>query len=124
MVRPYFKEDYEVIGAWLKIPEYTLPLDSTFVAEYDGKPAVMLTVYFTNDPTFALLENFIGDPDLDKSIRRPLSAELAEHVERVAKSRGVTRLVCLAPHEKLTKRYQELGYSVVLQNINALVRDI
>lgn len=124
MLRQYNPSDYPTIKLWLDVPEHTFPSDSTFVAEHDDKPAVVLSVYFTNDPALALLENFIGDLSLDKTIRRGLSEALVQHIEAVARSRGVTRLICIAPHEKLETRYRELGYGVVLENVSVLAKEI
>lgn len=124
MIRPYNPADYPVLKEWMDVPEHTFPIDSTYIAEHDELPAVSLSVYFTNDPAFALLENFLGDPGLDKQIRRGLSEALVQHVEAVSRSRGVTRLVCIAPHQKLENRYRELGYGVVLENVSCLAKEL
>lgn len=124
MIRPYFKEDYPVVKEWVDVPEHVFPLDSTYLIEHEGNPAVVLSVYFTNDPELALLENFVGDPNLDRQIRRSKSADLVQHVEALSRSRGVSRLVCLAPNEKLTMRYRELGYGVVLEDTDVLAKEL
>lgn len=124
MIRSYNPSDYPALKEWMDVPEHTFPVDSTYIIEHDGKPAVAISVYFTNDPEFALLENFLGDLKLEKQVRRELSASLVQHVEAVSRSRGVTRLVCLAPHEKLEQRYRELGYGVVLESVSVLAKEI
>lgn len=126
MIRPYTIADFEMIQEWWGKPLTldTIPVYGTFIAESDGIPLLSVTIYLTTGKGLALLENLVGNPAFKGEKRRELAKELAFHVEQWARERDVKKLICLAPNEKLEKRYQELGASIIMKNISCLAKEI
>lgn len=124
MVRAYSSQDYGTLRKWLDVPEWTYPKDSTYVIEHAGRPAVVLSAYFTNDQGLALLENMVGDPALKGPVRKELSRALFDHVCSESAKKGFRRVLFMATNEKLKKRYQEFGGTVILENVCVLTKEL
>jgi hypothetical protein len=128
-IRNYKDDEFKMIDSWWKsanelgpIPGM-LPEETTFVLEFEGEPALCITLYTTNSKEVAYLENFIGSPKL-KGVRKALAPQIIDHASRFAKSRGIRRLVCLAPNEKLEGRYTELGFTKTVKGLTALTKEL
>lgn len=127
-IRPYFADDWGEIERWWKasgeLPPLPtmMPLESSFIAEIDNKPALAVALYLTNTPELAYVENFIGNPKAKGVARREAAYALAHHISAFAKSRGFQRLMCLTEKPILAKRYQELGFHPTLGGVTAFVR--
>lgn len=128
-IRPYFAEDWNEILAWWKASGETpplptmMPLESSFVAEVDGRPALAVALYLTNTPELAYVENFIGNPQAKGVARREAAYALSHHIANFAKGRGFRRLMCLTEKPALKTRYMELGFHPTLGGVTAFVRN-
>lgn len=127
-IRLYKKEDFNIIKDWWiksnEVPpiEEMLTEDSTFILEMHGKAKMCISVYLTNCKCVAYLENFIKDPEFKDS--KKSSKTLVEHAEIFAKEKGFRILVCYSYKEKLSKRYQELGYINTLNNLSSHAKEL
>lgn len=100
-----------------------MPLESTFICEIDSVPALCVTLYLTNGP-LAYIELFIGNPDKRGPLRREATQALVNHFEHFAREKGYTKLLCLAPNESLRRYYQRLGYTLTLDSVSALLKEL
>jgi hypothetical protein len=98
-----------------------LPVNSTFIAELSGAPALAVCLYLTNTPELAFVENFIGNPRL-KGARRQAVKPLLDYITGFAKAMGYRRLFCMTDKESLVKHYMELGFVPTLSGVTTLVR--
>lgn len=128
-IRPYFADDWEEVEGWWKasgeIPPLPtmMPLESSFIAEIDEKPALAVALYLTNTPELAYVENFIGNPAVKGGLRREAALALSHYIATFAKQRGFKRLMCLTEKPALKTRYMELGYHPTLGGVTAFVRN-
>jgi hypothetical protein len=129
-IRPYRESDWPTIEGWWIASGETpplptmMPLESSFVAEIDGKPALAVTVYLTNTPEVAYTENFIGNPKLRGSERTSAAVILSNHIAEFAKAKGFKRLLCMTEKWALRARYQQLGYEPTLSGVTTFVRSL
>jgi hypothetical protein len=128
-LRTYQPSDFETLRKWWEArgafglkPEF-LP-ETTYILEYEGRPAFSISLVLTNVKGYAYLENFVSDPSLTGDIRKSLSADMVAYAESVAHFMGYERLICIAPNAKLEARYSELGYQVSLPSVSTLVKEI
>lgn len=128
MIRNYQASDWMLVSDWWAqsgeigpLPTM-MPIDSSFVAEVHGKPALAVAVYLTNSPEIAYCENFIGNPEFRGSERRLAAQHLSEHVANFVRGRGYKRLICMTEKPVLMGRYKELGFSPTLSGVTTLVR--
>lgn len=127
-IRNYRKEDWAMVESWwahaseISPVPGMMPEESSFIAEVDGIPALAVTVYLTNTPEIAYVENFIGNPAVKGGSRREASVLLSHHIAGFARGRGYRRLLCMTEKPKLMDRYQELGFSPTLSGVTTLVR--
>lgn len=127
-IRSYTSADWKMIKEWWHLSgevgpfESMMPLDSSFVAELDGSPALAVALYLTNMPEAAFVENFIGNPEVKGEKRKEASQLLADHIARFAKQRGYKCLVCMTEKDVLKKRYVELGFNPTLSGVTTFVR--
>lgn len=127
-IRAYTEADWPVIWDWwiqsgevAPLPTM-MPLESSFVAEIEGEPALAVALYLTNTPEVAYVENFIGNPKV-KGIQRKRAAKLlSDHIATFARSRGFQRLLCMTEKPVLKERYIELGFYPTLGGVTTLVR--
>ncbi len=126
----YYTESnhFDTIAAWARtagVEVFTkdmLPL-TTYIATYEGAPAVMLSLITTNTDR-AYLEYALGNPDMKGPIRRQLFKDLVQYVQDVAQGLGYSKLICLAPNTKLSEYYASLGYSPNLSNLSLMVKEL
>ncbi len=129
-IRPLGASDLPIIMKWWAAanepapPSDTMPLESSFVAEVDGKPVLSVSVLLTNSPSLAYTENFIGAPDSKGASRREAALMLSDHIAAFAKARGCKYLACIAYRPKLWGRYEELGYVKTLEGVSTFVRQL
>lgn len=130
IIRNYKHSDFSLLDNWWKsynemgpIPEMMME-DTSFVLEINGVPALSITVYFTNCKEVAYIENFIGNPDLEGSLRKEASQCLLNHVYKFAKDKEYKRLVCFCYKDKLVKRYEELGVVRTLSGLHSFVKEL
>ncbi len=124
-IRPYKPADYDMIASWSDMPLVPglLIEDGTFIMELNREPAATISVYTTNCYEVAYLEMFVGNPTL-KADRAQFMPYLLSHAEQYTKNKGYKRLMCLAPHEKLTKRYKELGYRPTYIGLVSMTKEL
>ena len=129
-IRNYKYTDYPVLKAWWEAnneaaPTLSLmPLESTFVAEWEGKPLLSVTLYLTNCKEIAFVENFIGDPEAKGPLRKEAGQVLQRYIEKWAKAAGYNRLMCTLLTEPLKPRYEELGYKTGVSGVSLMVKEI
>jgi hypothetical protein len=127
-IRLYKKEDFKMIQDWwiqsneVAPLEDMLTLDSTFILEVHNKPRMCISAYLTNCKCVAYLENFIKDPTFKDS--KNCSKQLVEHAENFVKEKGFRILVCYSYKNKLTKRYEELGYINTLNDLSSHAKEL
>lgn len=97
---------------------------TTYIATYGSRPIASLSLITTNVTEYAHLENLVADPHISAELRRKAVAGLVNYIESQAKSMGYKKLMCLAPNDKLEKRYSELGYSIGLKGLTSMVKEI
>lgn len=128
LIRNYQSSDFETVSRWwahskeIGPLEGMLPPESTYILELDGIPALCVTIILTNTKEFCYLENFAGNPTVERAQRRKASQLLTKHVTTVAKSLGYKRLLCLAYKGPLKKRYQELGFTRTLDGVSGFCK--
>jgi hypothetical protein len=95
--------------------------DGTFVLERDDKPIMSLTVLLTQS-SIAYFEGYIADPHAPR--RKLDGAALFDHCTRYAKRWDCNQIYIYAAHEKVAKRYEELGMTRALKGLTGLVRSL
>lgn len=129
-IRPYKDIDYELVASWHKMqgepaPERDMmPLDSSFVVELDGVPVAAIAVYLPNTPSFAMLDNLVGNPEITGLSRRDAVNALINHCKQFAQWNGYKRIFCLAYRDKLVTRYKEFGFRPTLQGVTTLIQEV
>lgn len=118
-----------MIDAWWKYsgemgphPEM-MPLDSSFVAEVGGQPALAVALYLTNGPA-VYVENFIANHEISREMRREAAQMLVNHFSEFARAKGYKVLVCMTEKQPLADRYEELGFNPALSGVTVLTRSI
>ena len=126
-VRPYLPTDYDLIHSWWiasgEVPPQKdmMLLDSSFVLEDEGRPVMTITVYLTNTPAFAMVENLVKAPGYKN---KKAVAYAFRYAEEFAKRMGYKRTVCFGFKEKLTNLYTSLGYSPALTGLTSLFKEL
>ena len=121
--------DFYTIKTWWErngqhgFTEKFLPTTS-YVAEWRGEPVASISVLRTNISEYAYLENLVSNPDYPKHDRKPVIEALVAYAEKQAKELGYKKLLCLAPNDKLSKRYEEMGYTPSLFNVTVQVKEL
>jgi len=129
-LRNFKANDYEELVRWSNAASIPPPPPGTFLEAstylIEGPNGLVATLTWYPQPTleFAILEGLLSNPDVPKRLRRQAVNRLAAHVEKVAKSCGYKRLLCLAPNESLARRYEQLGYTVTLGGVFTLVKTL
>jgi len=127
-IRTYTKEDYGMILSWWGAankhcpPESMLSEDSTYIFEIDGVPALSVTAYLTNSKGLAILEHFVGNPELKGVDRRNASVFFINLVYDTLNALGYEYVLGFATNDKLVKRYEELGMSQLSSNITSMIK--
>jgi hypothetical protein len=129
-VRHYRNEEFETIHQWWLAAREPAPLpgmmppDSTFVVELNDAPIVAVTIYLTNTPEVAYVENLISSPQLDADTRALAVECLNAYIGKFARARGYKRLMCMSEKAALMKRYKELGYTKTLEGVATFIREL
>lgn len=129
-VRNFKKQDFEMVKKWWKDQNEfpptleMLPEESTFICEYEKFPMVAITLYLTNSKEFCMLDNFIGNPEIPKGLRKDASALIIDYAEKFAKELGYKSIFCMALHDKLSKYYQSFGYQQRLTNVSTFNKEL
>lgn len=128
-IRPYKKEDYAEISAWWKAAKEPgpsrdmMPEESSFILEVQGTPWIAVTVYLTNSPELAWVDNLIASPKMPGGEARAAAIFwLQAFLERWTKEQGYKKLFCMTEKEVLVKRYQDLGYEPTLKGVTTLIK--
>ncbi len=130
-IRNYTDNDFKMISKWWKDANENGPLpgmmpeESTFVLEWDGVAIAALTALETNTKGISYLEGYIGNPLPElHAIRRELAPQLWNHAFRYLKEKGFERVICLAGHERLVARYEQLGMTALSGAYTALSKEL
>lgn len=129
-IRNYKDSDYGMVKAWwdehkeaAPLP-HMLPTESTYVYELDGIPALCVTMYLLNTKAFAMVDNFVGNPAIEKSKRQVVSREGFPFLLRRAKELGIERLFCMGHRAKLKLYYESLGFSRTLTDVDTFILEV
>jgi len=128
-VRPYKKEDWQMIKSWWDHAkefapiEEMMPLDSSFIAEINGRPALAVCLYLTNIPTAAYVENFIGNHEFRGQLRNDATIILLDHLGKFAKSLGYKILVCMTEKPILKAYYEKIGFTKTLDGVATFAKE-
>lgn len=119
--------DYDMIKSWwdavgevAPLPDM-LPEDTTFIVERKNEPWLCVTVFTTNSGT-AWIENLIANPGMKKTERKMAIGLLQEFLEGWCREKGFKRMLCMSHKEKLSERYQELGYRKTLSSVETFIK--
>jgi len=129
-VRKFKQTDFEMLHNWWKIQDEfpptreMLPEESTFICEFNEIPMVSITVYLTNSKEFCMLDNFIGNPDVPKDLRKEASSLIIAYSEQFAKDLGYKSILCMSLKEKLSNYYQSFGYIKRLTNVSTFNKEL
>jgi hypothetical protein len=127
-IRAYKEADYPMIRQWwesqgeLAPTPSMLPLDSTWIVELYGIPALCVSLILTNT-SFCYVENFVGNPEVKGKMRFEASHWLNQYIAKVARARGYSSMLCMAHKDPLRKRYRELGYRETLNGVSTFVME-
>lgn len=121
---------FDTIASWvlatdhLALPLDFMPEDSTFVAVHNGEPVASVCLMLTNSPMLAIAEGLIARPGLDVGIRREAVEMLNRELDEFAKYKGKKLIQAFSPHEKLTERYEQLGYRRTVKEMCSVVKEL
>lgn len=101
-----------------------LPRDTAYMAEVDGIPGAVISVYKTNIKEYAYLECYVSNPEMKKAHRRAATEAVMKHAENQAHSMGYNKLVCLTHVDGLKPRLEELGFLRSLNNVTTFVKEL
>lgn len=130
-IRNYQTSDFEIVRSWWEergmkgFTQGFMP-DSqwAFIAEWRGEPVASISIIKTAISEYAYLENLVASNLIDADLRHYAVQALVTKAEEKAKTWGYKKLLCLAPNEKLSKRYQEMGYTPSLSNVTVQVKEL
>jgi hypothetical protein len=127
-IRQYEPSDFDTLSAWWVQANEPGPTKgmmpyTTYVCTQGFEPIASISLITTN-ANWAMLENLIAKPSLEKNLRREVTSMLVEHACKRAKQMGYQALVCMSYRPKLTERYKSHGFSETLTNVTTLIREI
>lgn len=129
-IRPYQPSDLPVISAWWRAQEIgeltsdMVPPETTWILELGAQPALVVSLLVMNIPAMAMVENFIGNPELKGPTRALATKYLLQYIESHARSLGIKHLFCLSNHSKLKQKYMELGFSPTLDDVTTFIKPL
>ena len=100
-----------------------MPLDSTFVLDFMGKPLVSMTVFHTNSMC-AWMDNLIAHPKLNFSERARLMDEAWELVQQYVKDKGYKRMLCFSDKQSKVRLYERYGFVPTLSGVVTMTKEI
>jgi hypothetical protein len=128
-VKRFVSQDWPMVESWwIKAGEIAplesmMPTDSTFIALIDSVPALSVSLYLTNTPEVAYVENFIGNPDLRGPIRKEATQILLDHISSFAHAAGYKRLMCMTEKSALKSHYQSIGFTQTLNGVATFIKE-
>lgn len=128
-IRSYQKNDWPIILSWWKAEneiapiETMMPLDSSFIANIDGQPALAVCLYLTNTPEITYVENFIGNPEFRGSVRNKATHILLDHINNFAAKLGYKRMLCFSEKPALQSYYEKIGFTRTLDGVATFVKE-
>jgi len=129
-IRAYSVEDYKNISGWWKFYDETppsrlmMPEDSSWILEDDDGPLLCVTVYLTNSKELAWVDNLIGRPKADKSLRREATMELLKYIGNVSRELGYEKLFCFSEKPELKRYYMDIGFIPTMDNVTTFVKPL
>lgn len=130
-IKDYTEENFEEINNWWKFNNLNgftkdfIPSTSFIIEnENDCINYAFISLILTNIKEYCYLENLIGNPNIEKSIRREYVQQLIKYAEYYAKSLGYKKLMCMSNTEKLKNYYQSLGYLPTIDNVSCFIKEL
>ncbi len=130
-IRPYRASDFPVISAWWArsgepgaLTLNMIPPETTWIIELDKQPALVVSLLVMNVPIMAMVENFVGNPELKGPQRRQATVTLLQYIESHARSLGIKHLFCLSNHPKLKQKYEGLGFRRTLDDVSTFIKPL
>ena len=128
-VREFNSKDWPTVKSWWDIQkefapiETMMPLNSSFIAEIDGFPALAVCLYLTNTPEVCYVENFVGNPEFKGHVRNKATEILLDHLSTFAGSLGFKRLLCMSEKEVLKNYYSKIGFTKTLDGVATFTKE-
>lgn len=122
--------EYASIMAWWRLHGMSepslaaMPIDTTFVLHLNDEPVLSVTLFLTNSSEFAMVDNLVSSPLLDRVKRKSLVSLLQDFLEIYAKEAGYAKLFCFADNKKTLERYKQLGYKETSSTISTLIKEV
>lgn len=118
----------EIISWWKEYGEMApeegmMPLDSTFVLDFNGSPLVSITVFLTNS-ICAWVDNFIAHPGINFSERSRLTDLAWESVQQYVKDRGYKRMLCFSDKQSKVRLYERYGFQPTLSGVVTMTKEV
>jgi N-acetylglutamate synthase-like GNAT family acetyltransferase len=129
-IRPYQDSDLQTVQKWwieqglAPVWRALLPLESTYILEIDGEPALCACLYLMNSEDACMVENLVGNPKFKGTQRYEAVPVLFKHLENEAKRFGYRTLVLFTYEDKLKERYQDLGFIKTTENVTTFAKSI
>lgn len=128
-IRPYESKDWNMVLSWWEMQkeyppiETMMPLNSSFIAELDGNPALAVCLYLTNTPEVCYVENFVGNPEFKGPVRKQATVILLDHISNFAHSLGFKRLLCMSEKPILKSHYESIGFTRTLDGVATFTKE-
>lgn len=128
-VREYLENDWsQVLSWWVNSREVAplktmMPIDSSFIAEIDGHPALAVCLYLTNTKEICYVENFAGNPEFKGSIRNKATRVLLDRISEFAANLGYKRLICMSEKPVLKAYYEKIGFTRTLDGVATFTKE-
>lgn len=130
MIRLYKESDYEMVKGWWEAfsepaptPEM-IPLQSTYIYEVRGVPALCVSLILTNISEYCLIDNFVRNPSFDDKNRRHAIKELFAKICNDAKDMGYSKVFCLSYRGKIKELYRDLGLTQTLDGVATFIKEV
>lgn len=129
-IRLYTLRDFEMLQSWWKAVEEPaptqemLPLETTYIMEYNEIPILSVCLYLTNCNEFCDADCFVGNPEFDGDIRKIGAIKLSEFLEHSAKRLGYKKIRAFAYKDQLKKYYPELGFNKSMDNVASFIKEV
>jgi hypothetical protein len=126
--RRFAKEDFQMVEDWRKkrhlpvVPMSFLPPCGAVVS-IDGKDVAAGFVVKT-DAGYAVLNGLVSDPDAPREHRESAVTRLLDDLMLVAKQEGFSVVSASTNLERLSQRYDKLGFTRTDKGITAFVKVI
>lgn len=128
-LRRYNGKDYEMVKHWWDLQREQaptremLPSESTWLLYDDESPILCVTLYLLNSKQFAMIDNFIGNPDFKGEKRREGTKFLLRFLEASAKEMGYKSLFCMGSNDKTKEYYKSIGFEKTL-DVTCFIKEI